>query len=107
MKKLFVCLLILPILSACGLSSTKAGFTAIYSDVKKTDDVVKIDSSSFTRGTKEGKACGINVLYVVALGDMTIDAAKKDGNISNITSVYTETKNRIIMSEVCTIVRGN
>lgn len=107
MKKLFaVCLLAL-VLCSCGLTSTKIGAIALVSDVKQTDDVVQISNVNFSNGSKEGKACGKNILGIVATGDVSVETAKKNGKITNITAVTTEIKNMIVMSDVCTIVRGN
>ena len=57
-------------------------------------------------GTKTGKACAKNILGIFATGDMSIEAAKKAGNITTITSVTKEISNMIIMSDVCTVVKG-
>lgn len=107
MKKLFaVCLLAL-VLCSCGLTSTKIGAIALVSDVKQTDEVVQISNVNFSNGTKEGRACGKNILGIIATGDVSVEAAKSNGKISNVTAVTTEVKNMIVMSDVCTIVRGN
>lgn len=105
MKKLLILLLALPLLCSC-LSKTKVGRTALSSDVIYTDEVVQIDNLSFGMGVKEGRACGKNILGIVATGDMSVETAKREGNITNITAVSTNVKNMIIMSEVCTVVRG-
>ena len=107
MKKLFAVSLLALVLCSCGLTSTKVGVIALVSDVKQTDEVVQISNVNFSNGTKEGKACGKNILAIVATGDLSVETAKKNGKISNITAVTTEVKNMVIMSDVCTIVRGN
>ncbi|MDD2840085.1 MAG: TRL domain-containing protein [Rickettsiales bacterium] len=107
MKKLFATLLVAMVLSSCALSPTKVGRTALVSNVSFTDSVVNIDNVNFSNGTKEGKACGKNILWLYATGDMSVESAKKNGRIMNITSVTSEVNNMILMSEICTVVRGN
>lgn len=105
MKKSFIILAF--ILSSCGLTNTKIGNMALISNVKHTDDVVQITNTNFALGTKEGRACGKNILGIFAEGDISVEAAKQNGHISTITSVSREVKNTIFVSEVCTIVKGN
>lgn len=107
MRKLIVALFATAMLSSCYLSPTKVGQTALISNVKFTDGIVKIDNVNFSRGAREGKACGKNILWLFATGDMSVESAKRNGGINNITSITTETNNMIVMSEVCTVVRGN
>ncbi len=107
MKKLFAILLVATVLSSCALSPTKVGSTALVSNVNYTDSVVEINNINFSTGTKEGKACGKNVLWLFASGDMSVETAKKNGKITNITSITTEVNNMLVMSELCTVVRGN
>ncbi len=57
-------------------------------------------------GTKVGKACAQSVLSLVAQGDASIEAAAKEGGITNIMSVDHETKWTLLFGEYCTIVRG-
>tara|TARA_R110000868_G_scaffold392875_1_gene663700 strand:- start:14072 stop:14380 length:309 start_codon:yes stop_codon:yes gene_type:complete len=58
--------------------------------------------------TKTGKACATSVLALVATGDASVKAAMKEGNITNIATVDTESHNILgIYGKYCTIVRGN
>lgn len=104
MKKTLL-LLLLPLVTACGVSVQRVGNIALISEVKETPANVKFSNLEM-KGTKEGRACAKNILGIYAGGDITVDAAKRNGGISTITSVSEEVKNMVIMSEVCTIVKG-
>lgn len=62
-------------------------------------------------GSKVGKSCVTNVLSIVASGDSSIESAKRNGNIKNITSVDTSYERMYIYlpfyQKGCTIVRGD
>ncbi|MFC1659789.1 TRL domain-containing protein [Pseudomonadota bacterium] len=59
---------------------------------------------------KTGKACATNFLWLIKFGDYSINKAKKEGNITKVVSVSTETKGFhfffIGSFDRCTIVRG-
>lgn len=63
-----------------------------------------------TTGTakKMGKACSKSILGAVALGDASIEAAKKAGGISTVATVDATSKNILgFYAEFCTVVHGN
>ncbi len=64
---------------------------------------------------KEGRACAINVLRMVAVGDMRIETAKRDGGITKISTVDYESFEILpiqinffpgLYGRYCTVVRG-
>ncbi len=58
--------------------------------------------------SKRGEACGTNILMIMAQGDHSIDAAKRNGGITQVTSVDADIYSiGPFYSKVCTIVRGN
>lgn len=59
-------------------------------------------------GAKKGMACQTSILGAVATGDASIEAAKKAGGITKVTSVDA-TSNSILgfYAKYCTVVRGN
>lgn len=59
------------------------------------------------QGSKTGKACATSILALVASGDASIEAAMKNGGITNLTSVDHESKWTLIFGEYCTIVHGS
>ena len=60
------------------------------------------------KGPKTGQAKCLSILGIVATGDCSIDAAAKNGNISEIKSVDVKTFSILgLFSEETTIVTGN
>ncbi len=59
------------------------------------------------QGSKTGKACSRSWFGVVALGDASIEAAAKNGGITNVQSADFHAMNRIVFGEFCTTVRGS
>jgi hypothetical protein len=64
---------------------------------------------------KEGRACAINVLRMVAVGDMRIETAMRDGGITKISTVDYEAFELLpirlnffpgLYGRYCTVVRG-
>lgn len=65
-------------------------------------------ATTATAATKEGKACGTTILGMVALGDMSITAAKAAGGITTVAQVDHSAKNILgVFAEFCTIVKGS
>lgn len=100
MKKLFLIAAALTIAS-CANPKKELGVSLVF------DTVEPIAISANKKATKVGKACGKNVLGIVSMGDISIDTARKNGNISYISSVDKSVKGHIFIADVCTIVRGN
>lgn len=58
-------------------------------------------------GAKSGEACVMSILGIVALGDGSIDAAKKDGGVTQVASVDHSVFSILgIYANVCTKVTG-
>ena len=91
-------------LFATGCASTgerSHGF--IYSDIKEATLATSDASASRT-----GQACAQSILGAVATGDMSIDAAKRAGGITRVSSVDEHHTNILgVYATGCTIVRGN
>lgn len=98
-KGLFVLASVL-MLGACATPSTEVGI-ALFSDTTQPLMVTNNNSA-----TKVGRACGKNYFGLVITGDMSVEAAKKDGKITQVTSIDKEIKGYAIYAEVCTVVRG-
>ena len=86
--------------ASCAIAPSQLG----QSLISQTKEPVLVTGNS---GTKEGKACGRNILGIFSEGDMSIEAAMKNGGISQISSVDKTVNNMIFLSDVCTIVKGN
>lgn len=60
-----------------------------------------------TKSDKMGQACAHNYLGLVSTGDASVDAAKKAGGISHVSSVDSNsTTVLLVYGEYCTVVRG-
>lgn len=56
---------------------------------------------------RQGEACAISVLALLAIGDASIQKAAGKAGITKISNVTHQTKmNLFVVQEVCTIVRG-
>lgn len=89
-------------LSSCAGIVNNRPVGALYADVA---DPVAISTSSASR---TGEAKATSYLGLVALGDCSIDAAKKAGGITTVSSVDVKRKNILgIITTYTTVVRGN
>lgn len=58
-------------------------------------------------GEKNGRACMNSIMGLVAFGDASVRAAKRDGNIETVTSMDYEVENILgIYGKYCLVVRG-
>ena len=59
------------------------------------------------QGNKSGEACAMSILGIVALGDGSIDAAKKEAGITQVAAVDHHAFNILgLYGSVCTVVTG-
>lgn len=64
-------------------------------------------ATTATSAAKEGRACAQTILGLVATGDASIDAAKANGGITEVSYVDHTAKSVLgIIGEWCTIVKG-
>ena len=75
----------------------------LYSDVQYAQQ-----STSNQTGNRIGEACSTSILGLVAMGDSTIEAARRNGGITMISSVDRSHKSFLGFgyAKNCTIVRG-
>jgi hypothetical protein len=88
----------LAVVSGCAYVPTESGITALANTKQPI-------LATVSNGDKVGKACARNILGVI-VGDASIDAAKKNGGITQIASVDKEVSALLVYAEVCTIVTG-
>ncbi len=88
------------LLGACAAPSTEVGI-ALFSDT-----VQPLMVTNNSGATKVGRTCGKNYLGLFITGDMSVEAAKKDGKITQVASIDKEIKSYALYAEVCTVVRG-
>lgn len=60
-----------------------------------------------TSAPLRGKACANVVFHLFAWGDASIESAKRDGQITNVTTVDHESFNFIGFGSFCTVVHGS
>jgi hypothetical protein len=65
---------------------------------------------SLKNPTKEGKACGsylfpLSLLY--SKTDISVETARKNGDISEISTIEREESSVVVYTKICTIVKGN
>lgn len=88
-------------ISGCAVvASPSVGF--LYTDVQGPIAVGKGTGSS-----KTGEACAKNILGFISMGDASIDAAKKAGNIHEVATVDHSSKIFLFLyGQYCTVVKG-
>ena len=98
-KKLLGASLALFMLSGC---STYIG-GALFSATKLPQSV-----GTGSNGTKEGEACAMEILGMVAIGDASISAAKAQGGIKTVSHVDQANMNILyfLFANTCTRVTG-
>ena len=55
---------------------------------------------------RTGQACARTVLALVAWGDASLETAKKNGNITQITTIDHHSTNTLGFGKFCTVVHG-
>ena len=86
----------------CAIVASPVGNGAAYTQVRGP-----ITTGAETGPTKSGKACAANYLGFVAIGDASIDAAKKNAGVSSISTVDHSSFGVLgFYSSFCTIITG-
>ncbi len=98
MKKLMLLSAAL-LLGACATPPTYVG-TALFA---QTQQPILATNAP---GTKVGRACATNLLGLFIQGDMSVEAAKRNGRITQVSSIDRDIKSYAVYSEVCTVVTG-
>lgn len=99
MKKLFALTAGVLAFCACATPATHVG-TALFA---QTQQPVLVTNAV---GNKTGRACATNILGIYISGDMSVEAAKKNGKITQVATVDTDIKSYAVYAEVCTVVTG-
>lgn len=64
-----------------------------------------LPTSNIKEPTREGRACYYN--RQVGYTDFTVEAARKNGGITNITAIEKEVTGGFLLRKTCLIVKGN
>ena len=99
MKKVLLMVFAAGMLAACATPSTEVG-TALFAFTQQPMNATE------AAGTKTGRACATNILGLYISGDMSLEAAKKNGKITKVASIDKDIKSYAVYSEVCTVVTG-
>jgi len=100
--RLIAVLLILLFLSF-GCATTETGPGILFTSVKEAKM-----ATEYSRSKKTGRACSYSILSLVAVGDSSLNAAKKAGKIRKVSSVDRESFSVLsLFNQNCTIVMGN
>ena len=100
MKKLGYLLFLMAVITGCATRQPVIG--GLYSDVIASENV-----SSNQAGNRVGQACATSILSLIATGDASVEAARRAGGITLITSVDSQSSNIFLFyTKYCTIVRG-
>jgi len=76
---------------------------SLYTDVKYPSD----SPNQAKIVEKKGEACATGILGLVATGDASLEAAAKDGKITQITAVDYHYNNILgLYAKYCTVVKG-
>ena len=86
-------------ISSCATGPTGG---AIYHNIK-----YGLNATDNAAATKTGKACQSSILGLVGTGDASISAAKKEGEITEVSSIDASSFSVLYFyNEYCTIVKG-
>ena len=100
MKKLLALAAVTLIAAACATPRTEVG----YALFNVTQQPLLVSSNP---GKKVGRACATNILGLIVNGDMSVEAAKKNGGITKVATVDKDIKGYAVWAEVCTVVTGD
>jgi hypothetical protein len=91
----------LAVLAGCAYASSPVT-GVVYSDVRSG-----LMATSNAVGSRVGEACSYSYLGAIAMGDSSVETARRNGGISLITSVDTISNSTLgIYAKYCTVVRG-
>jgi hypothetical protein len=94
-------------ISSCAVIPTPAGVGALYTGVNFPSPNLAVEVESNVKPTKVGKAEAQNILGVAVIGDCSIDAAMKAGQITKIHHVDSRVENVLgLFAKRITIVYG-
>lgn len=87
-----------------GCATTRAPLAGILYSLGESGLVATANPS----GNRMGESCMVSILGLVAIGDASIESARRNGGITQITSVDERTTHILgfVYSKFCTAVRG-
>ena len=101
--KIFKTLVTVSVVALLGGCATSAPVGGIFTDI-----TLPVQATSAQGGSKVGTSQCTSILAMLATGDCSIEAAKANGGISEVTSVDWKANNILgIIGTYTTTVRGN
>lgn len=89
-------------LSACAVVASPVGNGSLFTDVRGPVEV-----ENGVAASKLGRACAHNILGLVAYGDASITAARKQGGIEQVATIDHDSFSVLsVYSRFCTQLRG-
>jgi hypothetical protein len=90
------------LLGGCAAMPTNSGTGILYTETRDA-----VTATPNARASKEGRACASNILGLLVRGDSSIEAAKRDGGITEVASVDRDVNVILgVYGTNCTVVRG-
>jgi len=94
-------------MTSCAVIPTPAGVGILYTGVQFPSPQLAVETQASVKPAKVGKAEAQNILGVAVIGDCSLDAAMKAGQITKIHHVDTRVENVLgLFSKRITIVYG-
>jgi hypothetical protein len=95
--------LVVGILTLSGCAIARAPVTGLwYTDTHSGQSV-----TSNQAGNRVGEACATSILGLIATGDASVEAARRNGVITLVSSVDEKAESYVgVYAKFCTIVRG-
>ena len=90
----------LGLLASC-TTVTNSGTGIIFTEV-----VEPVSADNGVKSLKHGEACQTAVMGLVSTGDSSIEAAKKNGGITKVSTVNVKKNHILIYGTACTVVTG-
>src|SRR4051812_27666907 len=93
----------LVLLGSLGCAMARSPVTGfLYTDVKSNSGVTEAYG-----GSARGEACASSILGIVGTGDASLDAAKKNGGVVQVTAIDNSAMSVLgVYAKFCTIVYG-
>ena len=101
-RSVVACAIALALLLPLGCVYSPTGPGILYMDVKGP-----MGPAKGTDTGKVGRACANTFLALFAVGDASIETAKRDGGITEVTTVDHHSTNILGFGSFCTVVTGS
>ena len=102
MLKSIIAVAVVSVLTGCATAKSPV-MGSWYTDVNSS-----VAPTSNQAGSKVGESCATSILGLIATGDASIEAARKAGGISTVSSVDDYASSILgLYAKYCTRVRGN